>query len=319
LLSRAIAANAPLDLKNVLPAYDLSPLPSTFHENFNYPIPATLAAMFRRKEDTLDADASYPVNLEQLGYFIDHSDEACIRNINDPDEFFDFHHTNNERHNEVRGEAMRTCQREEVLKRVAELGLKQLYLPALSYVKPNGPHVPILAPPADVLKKRKRVIVLINDDLFQDLGILAYRELQRESGINGGSIVNFLKQLVARSTNIDDGEDVTAGVSKQQIPSVIVLNTAQLHYSHKYNKAMTHRSWLALPRKSITHDAAVFHPVENSVEGHRTPQEHIQSILESVINNTDFVAPNAEIYVVAIENGAGNLVHVLNEKCEYSH
>jgi hypothetical protein len=74
---------------------------------------------------------------------------------------------------------------------------------------------------------------------------------------------------------------------------------------------------LALPRKSITHDAPVYHPVENSVEGHRTPQEHTQSVLESVINNKEFVAPNAEIYVVAMENGAGNLLHVLNEKCKF--
>lgn len=76
---------------------------------------------------------------------------------------------------------------------MSSLGLKELYLPTLSNDKPEGPHIPILAPVASVLKTRKRVIIIINDDTFQDLGILAYRELQREGGVNGGSVINFTK------------------------------------------------------------------------------------------------------------------------------
>jgi len=213
------------------------------------------------------------------------------------------------------------CQRQEVLKRISALGLKQLYLPTLCTTKPDGPHVPILAPSADVLKARKRVIVLINDDTYQDLGILAYRELQRDGGINGGSIVNFLKELISRD---EDDVDVVEELNKDgagvkgdaQIPGVIVLNTAQLLYSHKFNQALSTRSWTALPRKSITHDAIVMHPVENRVEGHRTPQEHIKSVLDSVIRNPEFVATDAEVYVIAIENGVDSLMDVLNEDCK---
>jgi hypothetical protein len=90
------------------------------------------------------------------------------------------------------------CSRAEVIERLSKLGIRQLHLPQLSMTKPNGPHIPILTPPLDVLKARKRVVVIVNDTL-QDLGILAYRQLQRTLGLNGGSVVNFAKELINRS------------------------------------------------------------------------------------------------------------------------
>ncbi|KAJ4357355.1 uncharacterized protein N0V89_001930 [Didymosphaeria variabile] len=270
-------------------------------------------SMFRRQENTLDADAKYP-----LGYFVDVN--GCIRRIEAPEHFFDFFYTNNERHNEVRGEAMRVCQRREVMSRLAALGLKELYLPTRSNSKPIGPHVPILAPPAEVLKTRKRVIVIINDDTYQDLGILAYRELQREGGLNGGSVVSFVKGLVNR-TQADASPDHHEKLARdgariekdEHIPGLIVLNTGQLLYSHKFNKALSMRSWTALPRKSITHDPVKIHEVENRVEGHRTPSEHIKTVFNTVIKNRNFVSPEAEVYVVAIENGVEKLIEVLDQ------
>ncbi|KAJ4286764.1 hypothetical protein N0V90_013016 [Kalmusia sp. IMI 367209] len=274
--------------------------------------------MFRRQEDALNPDPQYPANLKELGYFVDN--DGIIRNIGAPEHTFDFFYTNSDRHNEVRGEAMRVCQIEEVMKRLSALGLKELYLPTLSNSKPNSPHIPILAPATEVLKTRKRVVVIINDDTFQDLGILAYRELQRERGLNGATVVNFAKELASRSrTNMDatlkeklakDG----AGIDNDEhIPGLIVLNTGQLLYSHKFNKALSIRSWTALPRKSITHDAVMIHPVENRVEGHQTPQEHIKTAFNTVIKNPDLVSPEAEVYVIAIENGAEKLIDVLNQ------
>jgi hypothetical protein len=207
------------------------------------------------------------------------------------------------------------------LKRVSALGIKQLYLPSLTNTKPDGPHVPILAPRAEALKTRKRVIAIINDDTHQDLGILAYRELQRDGGLNGGSIVSFLKDLVTRNeVDVDVIEKFAkdgAGVEADgQVPGVIVLNTAQLLYSHKFNRALSARSWTALPRKSISHDVVMVHLVENHVEGHHTPQEHIKSVFDTVIKNPAFVAPDAEVYVIAIENGVDKLLDVLNQDCK---
>ncbi|KAF1964716.1 hypothetical protein BU23DRAFT_547122 [Bimuria novae-zelandiae CBS 107.79] len=273
--------------------------------------------MFRWKGNALHPDAKYPVNTKELGFFIDQN--GCFRNREAPELFFNFHYTNDDRHNEVRSEAMRVCHRREVLKRLAALGLKELYLPTLSPNKPNGPHIPILAPAAEVLKARKRVLVVINDHAYQDLGILAYRELQREGGVNGGSVINFVKGLASRTrANVDPGlegrlsKDGAGFERDEDVPGLIVLNTAQLLYSHKYNKALSFRSWDALPRKSVIHDAVKYYEVENRVDGHRTPEEHIKTVFETVIKNPDFVSPGAEVYVVAIESGVESLISILD-------
>lgn len=204
------------------------------------------------------------------------------------------------------------------MNRLSALGLQQLYLPTLSNDRPDGPHIPILAPAKEVLKTRKRVIVIINDDTYQDLGILAYRELQREGGVNGGSVVNFAKRLASSPMQGIKNANGNEKLDKDDlIPGLIVLNTGQLLYSHKLNKALSMRSWTALPRKSITHDPVKIHEVENRVEGHRTPAEHIKTVFDTVIKNPQFVSPEAEIYVVAIENGVEALVGYLHEDCKY--
>jgi hypothetical protein len=81
------------------------------------------------------------------------------------------------------------------------------------------------------LKTRKRVIVLVNG-VEQDLGILAYRQMQRELGLNGASVVNFVKRIIKRSVTgdvvekyndiFDDGFKVT---DENDVPALIVMNT----------------------------------------------------------------------------------------------
>ncbi|KAF2626006.1 hypothetical protein BU25DRAFT_472829 [Macroventuria anomochaeta] len=279
--------------------------------------------MFRRREDTITLDASYPADLKKLGFFINKL--GHIRMIEAPEKPFVFNSTNIERHNEVRNEALHACARAEVTERLSKLGIKQLYFPQLTTAKPNGPHIPILAPPLDVLKTRKRIVVIINDAL-QDLGILAYRQLQRELGVNGGSVINFAKEMIKRSALADNVEnpeatqnifDDGAGVKDDnEIPGLIAMNTGQLLYSHKYNRTMTTRSWYALPRKSIVHDHIRIHDQENYVEGHRDPTEHIKSVFDQLLCNTDHVAPDAEVYIVAIEGGAGKVLEVFRDDFE---
>ncbi|KAF3000730.1 hypothetical protein E8E13_003687 [Curvularia kusanoi] len=273
-----------------------------------------------READTLAPDAYYPADLKELGFFI--NTQGQIRMIEAPEKAFVFNATNNERHNEMRNEAFHTCSRAEVIERLSKVGIKQLYLPQLLSVKPNGPHIPILAPPMDVLRTRKRIIVIVNDSV-QDLGILAYRQLQRELGINGGSVVNFAKEMINHSairdiktrpgtvySSFDDGVGVE---DSEQIPGLIVLNTGQRLYSHKQNRSMTTRSWRALPRLSIAHDSIRIDEKENHVDGHRTPSEHIKSVFDNLLCNAEYVNPNTEIYVIAIEGGANDLVDVLKE------
>ena len=283
--------------------------------------------------------------LTQRSFFINKL--GHIRMIEAPEKSFVFNSTNNDRHNEVRNEALHgvytsgslfaqasantdsspACSRVEVLDRLSKLGIRQLYFPDLTTTKPNGPHIPILAPPLDVLKARKRIVVVVNDAL-QDLGVLAYRRLQRELGLNGGSVINFVKELAKRSalanktssldtsSLFDDGFQIE---HDEEAPGLVVMNVGQLLYSHKYNRAMTTRSWYALPRKSVAHDQIRIHERENYVEGHRSAPEHIKTVFDQILCNPNHVAANAEIYVVAIEGGADSLLRVLKEDCKWLH
>jgi hypothetical protein len=195
--------------------------------------------------------------------------------------------------------------------------LNQFYLPQLTTVKPKEASVPILAPPLEVLKTRKRVLVLVNDSL-QDLGILAYRRLQRELGVNGGSVINFAKEIINRDVKdilydvFEDGFKVDDPA--KETPGLVVMNCGQLLYSHKYSEAKTTTSWNALPRSSACHDAVTI-TAANKIEGNRDAQEHIRFVLDNVIYNNDFVAEGAEIYAIAVENGAENLLSVLDADC----
>lgn len=221
--------------------------------------------------------------------------------------------------------AVQACLREEVADRLSKLGIHRLYFPELSTRRPYGPHVGILAPQTHVLKTRKRIIVIVNDAV-QDLGILAYGQLQRELGINGGSVINFTKEMIKRSavdndepkpndttTIFDEGAEIK---DDSEIPGLVVMNTGQLLYSQKYNRTMTTKSWYALPRKSIAHDAIRIHDQENYVEDHRNPTEHIKSVFDQFLCNSDCVAPDAELYVIAIEDGADKVLGLFKKNCE---
>lgn len=207
-------------------------------------------------------------------------------------------------------------------KRLSLLGIGRIYLPGFTTTKPSGPHVPILAPAPEILKIRKRLIVIVNDAI-QDIGILAYRQLQRDLGLNGASVVDLVKNIIKRSTTGDEAKkynDISKDGFKldthEDTPALVVLNTAQLLYSHKHNKAMTMRSWSAMPRKSMSHDMVKIHD-ENYVPGHVDAQEHIKTVFDEMLHNPTRVAPEAEMYVIAIESGCESLLSVLEQDCKY--
>lgn len=147
--------------------------------------------------------------------------------------------------------------------------------------------------------------------------------MQRELGLNGGSVVDFVKNIIKRSTTgitAEKYDDIFEDGFKVQddndVPALVVMNTGQLLYSHKFNKAMTMRSWGALPRKSIAHDEIKIHDVENRVPGHRDATEHVKSVFDEVLCNPDRVAAEAEIYLIAIENGVEAVLGLLEDDCK---
>ncbi|KAH5245649.1 hypothetical protein HBI88_001180 [Parastagonospora nodorum] len=271
--------------------------------------------MFRRKEATMAPDHQYEANLKKLGFFV--NDVGQVRMIGAPAKDFVYYSTNDDRVNEVRREAMWDCMCQETEKRVSALGINRIYLPDFTTVKPKGKAVPILAPSPEILKTRKRVIVIVNDAV-QDLGVLAYRHMQRDLGLNGGSVVNFIKEIVKRSATGAEAakydnifKDGFRLEDDNNTPALVVMNTGQLLYSHKYEKAMTMRSWSAMPRKSVSHDMIRIHDVENRIEGHRDPREHVMSVFDNIICDPDRIAPDAEVYVIAIEGGSEYMLNLL--------
>jgi hypothetical protein len=213
------------------------------------------------------------------------------------------------------------CSRQETEKRLSALGIGRIYLPDFTTTKPSGPHVPILSPSPEILKTRKRIIVLVNDAI-QDIGILAYRQMQRELGLNGASVVDFAKEIVKRSATDDSAEkykdifyDGHGVKADGDVPALVVLNTAQLLFSHKHNKALTMRSWSAMQRKSVAHDMIRIHDVENHVQGHRTPEEHVKWFFDNVLCNSATVAPGAEVYLIGIESGTNASSPLIPANC----
>lgn len=181
--------------------------------------------------------------------------------------------------------------------------------------------MPILAPAPEILKTRKRIIVIVNDAI-QDIGILAYRQLQRDLGLNGASVVNFVKKIIKRSATGAEAEKYTDIFkdgfkleNHEDTPALVVLNTGQLLYSHKHKKALTMRSWSAMPRMSMAHDMIKIHD-ENRVQGHHDPKEHVKTVFDDVLHNSGRVAPDAEIYLIAIENGSDTILSILEEDCK---
>ncbi|QDS73063.1 hypothetical protein FKW77_009756 [Venturia effusa] len=254
--------------------------------------------MFRRLPASLPPDAAFKSDLKELGYFID--EKSQIMQIKKPDKGYVFKIYNDERYNVMHREALNNCIREQVLKRATAAGLSLLYLPQLSAIKPEEPHVPIFTTPSCELKNKKRIIVVLNDHR-QDLGIWDYRCLAID-GIDSGSCVKLAK-LVQQ-----DGEAA---------PGLIISNAGQLTYSHKNRRAMTTQSWQAMPRSSLAFPGVQEDPLHNSVEGTRDKFEHCNFIFENLLKNSSFVREDAEIYLVGILNGGEVALNYLDAHWDF--
>ncbi|KAK0362399.1 hypothetical protein LTR59_008866 [Friedmanniomyces endolithicus] len=295
--------------------------------------------MFRRTSENLPQDPCFPADLHALGYKVNELGQFVEV---EPAEgtaadFFDFYHTDSERANEVRKEAMHECARKEILERLSELGVKPLFVYGQKFtqVKPGVPYVSILATNLAVLKKKKDVLVIVNEHK-QDLGIWAYRLLLWQAGIEGGSAVGMVKKLKAwqsmsandSSVSIEAAELVMkklklAGNNEENTnasantPGVIILNPGQLRYSHKEHRGMSQDTWLARPKTWAMGESLVIHEVHNRVPGHENPEAHIRSVLEHVV--PVITSENVRLYFVGLSDGGENLLKYLDDKLFSDH
>ncbi|TKA23956.1 hypothetical protein B0A50_06462 [Salinomyces thailandicus] len=286
--------------------------------------------MFRRADHDLPKDPDYPSDLHALGFVI--NEHGQFVKIEQPEQFFDFFHTDNERANQVRKERLHECVRQSVLASLAAQGVDQVYVygAEVSMEKPQGPHTSILATNLERLKTKRDVLIVVNEDM-QDLGIWAYRLLMREAGIDGGSAVGLVKQLQSWGVVSDSDDDGPARVSmigralkklkldgaepetdNDNVPGLIVLNSGQLIYSHEHNKAMSQADWLGRPRATALTDHYRIDETHNRVPGHKTAEEHVANVFEHVL--PALTRADVRLYVVGLSEGGEAVLKYLDAK-----
>lgn len=263
--------------------------------------------MFRLRARGLPEDPSWPHDFEQLGYFIDSKNE--IRNKEFPTDYYPYYLNKNERYNDTFKEAFLQCVRTEVLKRLAALNIKPFYLPQLTTDEPvNEASLPILMSPPEKMRKCEQVI-LINNSIQDDLGIFSYRIATHEGGIEAGSVISLIRNVLKRASPDGDPHNPAA-------PGFIILNPGQLLYSYRQERAMTTPSWNALPRASGVHDGTRIHPTLNRMDGNHDAQAHVNFVFENVISNNRIVSRDAYIFCIARDLGAEHLAEYLDKNCK---
>ncbi|KAF2861518.1 hypothetical protein K470DRAFT_206446, partial [Piedraia hortae CBS 480.64] len=250
---------------------------------------------FRRLSTDLPKDPVYPADLKELGF--KQTDDGHFVNI-ETGEYFAYRHTNNDRANEVRREAMTQCIRSAVFEALKEFDIKPLYCHGDTYSETaDGPAVPILTTSRQSLKAKREVVMLVGE-YNHDLGIFAYRLLMNEGGMEEGSVIGLLKQLQTLA----------------RPPGVIIFNPGQLLYSHKEKQAMSQTSWLARNKESALHEHYRIHPVHNYVTGHTTPNEHVATVLKYVV--PEITHEGAKLYTIAISDGCENMLKAIDVQLE---
>lgn len=179
-----------------------------------------------------------------------------------------------------------------------KLDCPKLYLPQLTITKPSEASIPILITRQDELKMGKSVVFIIND-LMQDLGIWTYRYICDED-FDARSCTGIIKAL--------------KDVRTKEEPAIVILNPGRCYYFHEEKHALSHKSWEALPRRSLFHPMIMFGEEQNMVDGLTTKKEHVKTGFDKLINNEDFVRKDAGLYVLGLSSGGNTLLDHLNQE-----
>jgi hypothetical protein len=175
---------------------------------------------------------------------------------------------------------------------MTKLGISPLYLPQLHTAKPREPHIPIYATHPDILKTKRRILIVVNNS-------------DGEGGINSGTCISLVEEIKRRANGNPDLE-----------PAILILNPGELIYSHRENAAMTHTTWLGQPRQSAVHPANIIHQEHNLVPGNKTSAEHLAFVFDRILGNPDFVQKDVEFYLVGLIDGARYILEHLNQQCK---
>ncbi|KAF8416083.1 hypothetical protein EV426DRAFT_698914 [Tirmania nivea] len=239
----------------------------------------------RRHRDV--AEQEFPQDLKELGLFFNDKDE--LRQIERPNEKFEYKVFKSQRLNERRREAVVACFRKLAHERLSALGLRTL---KLSQGTETHTHVTILHS-SDLPRNTDKCLILIPDD-NSDLGLWSIRAVDGE---NGNFYTGSMEAIVSRA--ISEGY------------SVIIANSGALIYSPELNTTVTSSTWAAREKPwKLGGKIRQYDPTWNVVAGNEDPEAHVEMIFEKVVKN--LVPKTTKIFIAAAGTGAGGLIQYLD-------
>ncbi|KAK6072666.1 Arb2 domain-containing protein [Seiridium cupressi] len=229
-------------------------------------------------------------------YHVHESDE--IRSIENPNNYFKFFISKNQRHNERQRFAMNEAIEKEVYARLESFGLKKTLLP-LGTTFIDEPNVPIFV--SSTIKARSRVVIIIGET-YQDLGIIAHRVLGGPGGVNKGSMASVVGTLLCQPSSPTDHSQ----------PGFILANTGQYIWHPSLKRCTTIVGSEGTPMPSAVHAGIKWYGKvgKDRVKGSENTKEHIKTIFESVV--PAYVNGDASIDIIAVGDGADALVQYLD-------
>ncbi|KAI1749270.1 Arb2 domain-containing protein [Xylaria castorea] len=256
--------------------------------------------MFLRKWSALPADPIFPSDMKSLGYFINKDDE--VRSIEDEDNYFKYFISRNMRVCDRQRFAMNQAIQDEIHKRLTDLGLSKLFLPACTASVPSDPSVPIFVS-ADLAKKSR--VVIIFGETHQDLGVLAHRVLGGKGGIEKGSLVSVVKALLQQRCS---PTDATA-------PGIILANMGELVWWPEGGRTLSKFAFDWAPMRSAAHVGNYVDPKVNRVPENENFGAHVKYIFEKVV--PDFVNSTAGLEIIGLGDGADVVETYLNNSATW--
>ncbi|KAG5997175.1 hypothetical protein E4U54_002431 [Claviceps lovelessii] len=237
--------------------------------------------MFRRHWTGLPPDAVY---------FINEQDE--IRSIENPDNYFKFFLNRNPRVNQRQRFEFDGALRHIIHQRLQDEGLEKRRLPLGA--EPHEPHVCIFASPD--LARKTRVVVIFGEPTHH-LGVLAGRVANGPGGIDKGSMVSVVRELLR-------GDSSQLGI--------VIANPAELYWWPEGKRTLTVTDSAAVPLPSLVHVGRRYCRERNGVPGNRSPEEHVAYLFDWFLGRT-LGGSAARLSVVAVGQSCELLTRFLDD------